>query len=1314
MRSLVILSAQLNKLVSADAGQDEVQVCSLTTDAATNSLYAIAQQPNRSANATLSLFRFNVTDPNIQSENDSLSVVLANGDIEQLFDPSSAAGLEQRRENVGAVDAGIKAAVWSPDEELLALVTGDDKLVVMTKDYEVLSEGPLHSTDFGEDAPVTVGWGEKSTQFHGSVGKSAATAPTTSPPTSFPSPSPSDDQLPRISWRGDSAFFTVSSTEHVPSISSSSSNTAASPRRTLRIFSRVGVLSSTGEPTLGLEGVLAWQPSGSIIAASQKTLGAKEGEEGSHQIIFFERNGLRRYEFALREEERGKTGSVVKELAWNSESTLLAVWLERAEGHVVQIWHRNNYHWYLKQEISPRLSGGGNVTSVVWHPENGLDLYLTTTTKVNLTPFRIVNIPPPMSATSLTSTRPSRVPSHIAFSPESGSIVALYPDAFVEIWAWNLHLGEAGKRLKGVVEAPLMRRSFSASEGHQDVYATQCACIGSGENLVVAVLLKSRSGSRLVVVGKDGKASTVKVPGGVTRLVAGEGRLLLQGKNGEICEVSTAALDGDLAMPSETIPGLVEHCPWIRHVTLPTSSTIIGLTSSGRIYSGDRLVASDATSFTCTTEFLIFTTFSHQARFVSLFSLEGEPTHVESLRKPEASNDGTIKRNVERGSKIVTVVPSSTSLVLQMPRGNLETVCPRPLVLRIVRQDLDRNQPLFLESRSRYRAAFLSCRRHRIDLNILYDHNPQSFLANLPDFINQIKDVDYLNLFLSGLKNEDVTLTMYKPLLPSGIKPADASTKINMVCDLVRAELEKRDVFHYANTILTTHVRQQPPDYESALRVLVDLKSRDAERAEEAVKYIIFLSDANKLFDLALGLYDFPLVLMIAQQSQKDPREYLPFLRELRQLDTHLQRFKIDDHLERHDSAVRNLALTGSERFDEVVAYVELHGLYATALDIYRDDVVKYKVRLSIIIREILVNVLDDETKVILVANADYLSAHRKNAEAGLLYALGGQPGKAIESYHKASAWQELFTLALTEKRSGSEIKALAVTMAENLKAKNRHPEAGRVLQEYGRDIDGAVSALVEGNAYIEAIRLTSLYSRRDLIDTQIKPGALEAQVKIMEDIEELTEQVEKQVERLAELKERRDANPNLYYCLDAPMSALDNLELQPDGASDAGTAFTRYTAAGQSVATTQLSSRTSKSRRRGQIKKAAGKKGSIYEEAYLLKSLKKSFEGKLDEIQTDTAALIPALLSLATTAHRSAAVEVQAALSALESSLATQLETIWVWRETEWAEEKAEEVAAKDRGEIIEKREVEEGLERVERPKLSTTRWKSSILIRS
>lgn len=35
------------------------------------------------------------------------------------------------------------------------------------------------------------------------------------------------------------------------------------------------------------------------------------------------------------------------------------------------------------------------------------------------------------------------------------------------------------------------------------------------------------------------------------------------------------------------------------------------------------------------------------------------------------------------------------------------------------------------------------------------------------------------------------------------------------------------------------------------------------------MKYIIFLVDAVSLFDTALGMYDFALVLMIAQHAQK-------------------------------------------------------------------------------------------------------------------------------------------------------------------------------------------------------------------------------------------------------------------------------------------------------------------------------------------------------------------------------------------------------------------------------------------------------------
>lgn len=139
------------------------------------------------------------------------------------------------------------------------------------------------------------------------------------------------------------------------------------------------------------------------------------------------------------------------------------------------------------------------------------------------------------------------------------------------------------------------------------------------------------------------------------------------------------------------------------HLLLPPSTSMpypieksIGLSGSGRLYSGATLLDSSATSFTTTEDFLIYTTFTHTACFILLSSLcspspdihHSEPIKLSAMNKEREGKSG-LKRAVERGSRIVTAVGSATALVLQMPRGNLETVFPRPLVLKIVRRDID-------------------------------------------------------------------------------------------------------------------------------------------------------------------------------------------------------------------------------------------------------------------------------------------------------------------------------------------------------------------------------------------------------------------------------------------------------------------------------------------------------------------------------------------------------------------------------------------------------------------------------------------------
>lgn len=53
--------------------------------------------------------------------------------------------------------------------------------------------------------------------------------------------------------------------------------------------------------------------------------------------------------------------------------------------------------------------------------------------------------------------------------------------------------------------------------------------------------------------------------------------------------------------------------------------------------------------------------------------------------------------------------------------------------------------------RGNYRKAFLACRKHRIDLNVLVDRDPKLFGERLPSFVEQVSDVDYINLFLTNL-----------------------------------------------------------------------------------------------------------------------------------------------------------------------------------------------------------------------------------------------------------------------------------------------------------------------------------------------------------------------------------------------------------------------------------------------------------------------------------------------------------------------------------------------------------------------------------
>lgn len=250
-----------------------------------------------------------------------------------------------RIEIMGSIDAGITAAEWSPDEELLAITTKDNMVVIMSRSFEGITDVAMISEDLKASNHVSVGWGKKETQFEGK-GAKALRDPTMPEKIDQGVLSPNDDGKASISWRGDGAYLAVSIVQD--------------SRRLIRVYSRDGVLDSVSEPVDGLEGALSWRPEGNLIAGIQRF-------EDHVDVVFFERNGLRHGQFSLRltPEQLEIPGNSIK-LSWDPESTVLAVVM----ADCIQLWTMGNYHWYLKQESN--TSGLLPGRSFVWDPAGPL------------------------------------------------------------------------------------------------------------------------------------------------------------------------------------------------------------------------------------------------------------------------------------------------------------------------------------------------------------------------------------------------------------------------------------------------------------------------------------------------------------------------------------------------------------------------------------------------------------------------------------------------------------------------------------------------------------------------------------------------------------------------------------------------------------------------------------------------------------------------------------------------------------------------------------------------------------------------------
>ncbi|KAI8469194.1 MAG: IKI3 family-domain-containing protein [Monoraphidium minutum] len=308
-------------------------------------------------------------------ELDALFIALASGELLLLHTATRAL------EEVGAIEGGVAAAAWSPDGEALAIAGPGGKLLLLSKDWEVLAETAIPF----EAAPAAA---------DGDAGTDADGAP--------PGGAGGGGGV-RITWRGDGRYFATSSAPvaggawraHVWDREGCALHAAAAAAPGLRapacwqpngrhlyvaaeaapaeaaaaheeiagLFAAAAAarLRDAGRGVAPAPAAAAGSGAGAVAGGGVDAAAAAAAPQSVQRVVLYERNGLQHGGFDIPEVEGGR-GGVIWDLIWSPDSELLAVVLGPrsgtddgggggGDGWRVQIWHRSNWHWYLKLEI---------------------------------------------------------------------------------------------------------------------------------------------------------------------------------------------------------------------------------------------------------------------------------------------------------------------------------------------------------------------------------------------------------------------------------------------------------------------------------------------------------------------------------------------------------------------------------------------------------------------------------------------------------------------------------------------------------------------------------------------------------------------------------------------------------------------------------------------------------------------------------------------------------------------------------------------------------------------------------------------------
>ncbi|EQC33547.1 hypothetical protein SDRG_09054 [Saprolegnia diclina VS20] len=889
--------------------------------------------------------------------------------------------------------------------------------------------------------------------------------------------------LVSLAWRADGQFLVVNAAQQIQVWEQS--NASWSRHATGRY--------EDGRPLTQLESTIAWSPNHTLIATSQIL-------KSQLHVIFFERNGLRHGDFAV-------DAASVTHLQWNTLSDVLALGVVSSTGQArLQCWTRNNYHWYLKHER--RLED--NLAALTWDLEAPYTLHILQQTgthrtltlephvhasasematvavidgcQLKRTHFQKAPIPPPMCASTIS------VPSPINVLAFANDMVVLVTSS----GSWHL--------VRDGCVCPITHEDAVFTQAMQSLAWDGALFWGVPEGDATTLCMVSLD----VTTGCVLRTSSLPAPINETfSSLSMDGRAVQLSSGARF---HPAQRDVD-----ESAHPLYAHWATLDH------DLCVG-SAGHKLFVNGALLHASVASFHLSHMYLLTTTLgAHpQLHFYLLDDLvDGKYTPVHT-------------QPVERGAKLVTTVPSRADVILQMPRGNLEILAPRPLVLHLVAQCV---------ASAAYAPALELCRKHRVDMNVLVDLDPPAFLANIDALLDALPPrlrSDRLCLFLTNLHPVNVCGAKY-PLAPVQ-SMHESWDKVLEVCSAVRSALLARDAATYLTPLLTCEAKMQL--LEPALLRLQALHATDKVLAEKGLQHLVFLVDVDILYDHALGLYDMALTRLVAGRTQRDPQEYLPQLAAFEALQTTkseaYMKYAIDLSLQRFAKALTHL--TADADADLALSLITSHHLYEDGLRLFRAK-------------------LSPTRRHILVAYGAHQVATGAFAAGGHTFLAAVPPALelAVDAFRKAHDWR--LAMSIAARIEDYDLYTLAYEMADellNAMGTARNPVAAAELYiHYCHDVDEGVATLVQAREWGLALQAAQLHKRRDLIETEVEPLVLQAAEDMETDINGRLATYKKHWVRLTTLREQ--IRLFRLHGIDGKNDDGNGLD---DGASSAASAF--------------------------------------------------------------------------------------------------------------------------------------------------------------